>query len=84
VEKEDSLFDALPSHGAYQPDGLLWLDSEIELATGQLQDPTDTFITDGNVASPRVGSEGVDESANIPQRRRVRPAEDAARAGDAQ
>ena len=31
---------------------LLWLDSEIELATGQLQDPTDTFITDGNVASP--------------------------------
>jgi hypothetical protein len=61
-----------------------WLDSEIELATGQLQDRTDTFITDGNVASPRVGSEGVDECANIPQRHRVRTAEGAARAGGAQ
>src|SRR5271169_6531093 len=47
MESKDS-FDVMPPRRAYQPDGLLWLNPEIELPTGVLHDRTDTFITDGN------------------------------------
>jgi hypothetical protein len=82
VEKEDP-FDAVPSCRAHQRDGLLRLDSEIELAAGSLQYRADTIIAGGNVASLGGDAECIDEGPDIAQRRRIGDAEHAARERDA-